>query len=427
MAQKYEVIQGFTTEKGLGRYDYNYLHNAPDIDKKIDDALQEFVPPVDTSLQNAGQSADSAATGKAIEQSLKDAKQYTDDQINSLEPPFILDKTLTQDGQVADAAAVGQAIEDIDEKLVDVIYADDEEAEDGVNLVDADTLGGEFPENFARVSQVQLLDEVVSERLASEFFNQEYIKENYATRNYVDATIDDKIVELSQGTTIELQGYATKDYVDNNIETKAAPAGYGLGDLINYKCANDSDIDNALISVINSLPDRHSFKRIVLSFTTTTNFSNGGGHYYADIFKLSTNYAIVTIKSYISGGRTMQRIWFEGELKPWEWVNPYMTPGVEYRTTERFGGEPVYTTLINVGETAVGGISTTTSISCRYIVRVGGRCGGYALPFINGTLDNEYSVWATAYNSSGKIKVAVECGRSTINNTALVQVWYTKV
>lgn len=32
-----------------------------------------------------------------------------------------------------------------------------------------------------------------------------------------------------------------------------------------------------------------------------------------------------------------------GVWQPWEWVNPPMVPGVEYRTTKRHNGKPVYT------------------------------------------------------------------------------------
>lgn len=34
-----------------------------------------------------------------------------------------------------------------------------------------------------------------------------------------------------------------------------------------------------------------------------------------------------------------------GEGYPWEWVNPPMEKGVEYRTVERYEGEPVFVTL----------------------------------------------------------------------------------
>lgn len=44
----------------------------------------------------------------------------------------------------------------------------------------------------------------------------------------------------------------------------------------------------------------------------------------------------------------LERI-FSGGWKPWEWVNPPMQLGDEYRTTERFNGKPVYAKLVDCG------------------------------------------------------------------------------
>jgi hypothetical protein len=46
-----------------------------------------------------------------------------------------------------------------------------------------------------------------------------------------------------------------------------------------------------------------------------------------------------------------------GGWQPWEWVNPPMLLGVEYRTTERYLGKPVYTKVI---EGSFSGAGTTT-------------------------------------------------------------------
>lgn len=126
---------------------------------------------------------------------------------------------------------------------------------------------------------------------------------------------------------------------------KKAPAGYGIGKLINFSVASDNDADSILIDQISSMEEQ-TFKRIVLSFANANSFTNGGGHYYTDIYKLSTNYAMITVKSYQNKGQTLQRVWFDGVLKPWEWVNPPMNRDVEYRTTERWGGYPVYKKLV---------------------------------------------------------------------------------
>jgi hypothetical protein len=43
------------------------------------------------------------------------------------------------------------------------------------------------------------------------------------------------------------------------------------------------------------------------------------------------------------------RYFYAGTYLDWEYVNPPMIVGVEYRTTERWDGKPVYTKLIDCG------------------------------------------------------------------------------
>lgn len=45
---------------------------------------------------------------------------------------------------------------------------------------------------------------------------------------------------------------------------------------------------------------------------------------------------------------------------PWEWVNPPMNPGVEYRTTERHRGSPVYAMVVNCGTLPNTGTKTVS-------------------------------------------------------------------
>ena len=48
-------------------------------------------------------------------------------------------------------------------------------------------------------------------------------------------------------------------------------------------------------------------------------------------------------------GAKLRRYNVDGTWYPWEWVNPPMQPGEEYRTTERYDGKPVYAKLIDFG------------------------------------------------------------------------------
>lgn len=47
-------------------------------------------------------------------------------------------------------------------------------------------------------------------------------------------------------------------------------------------------------------------------------------------------------------GYILKRVRFGGEWKPWEWENPPMLAGVEFRTTERWNSKPVYVKRISI-------------------------------------------------------------------------------
>jgi hypothetical protein len=94
----------------------------------------------------------------------------------------------------------------------------------------------------------------------------------FASKSYVGVEIA-KAQFNGANTNVDLSVFATKDDLNaidfpvDSINGKtgiveltaedvgAAPAGYGVGKLTNYSVANDEEIDNTLISVINSMGD----------------------------------------------------------------------------------------------------------------------------------------------------------------------------
>lgn len=138
------------------------------------------------------------------------------------------------------------------------------------------------------------------------------------------------------------------------------------------------------------------------------------------------DYYIEQLATYAN--QSAMRYYVDNAWSAWEWVNPPMTAGVEYRTVERWQGEVVYTALINCGTTVPGDhIYLTTAIKCSRIIKFTGECSGYALPFINGnSLTGSYTAYAGVYNHSGYISVRVYTGASVQADEALVRVWYTK-
>lgn len=111
MSQVNTIVKGFQTLQGTVQYDYESLKNKPDIEGKIQTALEEYKVDVDTTLKNAGEAADAKATGEKIAQAISKANAYTDEQLGSFK--VNVDTTLKKEGEAADAKAVGDAINNL--------------------------------------------------------------------------------------------------------------------------------------------------------------------------------------------------------------------------------------------------------------------------------------------------------------------------
>lgn len=116
------------------------------------------------------------------------------------------------------------------------------------------------------------------------------------------------------------------------------------------------------------------------------------------------------------------KVW--GTWKPDEWFNPPMQLGVEYRTTERWKGKPVYVQYVTlgsfpaVGEKWVGYPSTLTNIS--ELVRYSASTGANLCPYHDAS-NNIYNV------SPARTQAMVYCSDSSGSNyTIHLTLWYTK-
>lgn len=116
---------------------------------------------------------------------------------------------------------------------------------------------------------------------------------------------------------------------------------------------------------------------------------------------------------------------------PWEYINPPLKPGVEYRTTERYLGKPVYiktvqafssltgSDAVNICEVPVG--NADKCISC-----TGETDGKWSLPsdVIGGSNDHIY-IGAYAFDAN-TIKIYARTNRSGWPNAIRVTIKYTK-
>lgn len=134
-----------------------------------------------------------------------------------------------------------------------------------------------------------------------------------------------------------------KEQVRTNIN--AAPGGFGWGEEVPRRVSTAAEVDaitaNSVVRYANDSAnlvdgDSGSYTRYAIVVTYTVNATDKaqdvycyGGGAHGDVM--------------LHRGRS-GNTWL-----PWEWVNPPMLLGVEYRTTERYLGKPVYVKAVDCG------------------------------------------------------------------------------
>ena len=227
--------------------------------------------------------------------------------------------------------------------------------------------------------------------------------------------------DLAQSLTAAQQAQAR-----GNIA--AAPNGYGYGDNAHGFFANpDSDgsvatafFDGLLDQMGNGVTIRGSF----VDYPYIVDTANGGEY---ELLRGNASSAIATITIFGSGGAGPYRLTWTKYNNAWrapEWVNPPLALGVEYRTTERYLGKPVYCKLVNCGEiagdkTVAHGISSMS----RCIFAQGNYLGAILPMIVNRSLSDTRTVYISSVSNTA---ITIICGANITGGTCYVQVKYTK-
>ncbi len=170
---------------------------------------------------------------------------------------------------------------------------------------------------------------------------------------YIILERDDEPV--TPGTPLNAETFnGMRDEIDAALASKA-PAGFGYGEYRSISHWNDEDgtqLEANLDSFFNSVDKLDKVYRFKLVDYPACEASGQGG--FADIMCSDMSDGTprdITIVYYaLMGGVTIATkkkhagVWY-----PWEYVNPTMQLGVEYRTTERYMGKPVYYKLFDFG------------------------------------------------------------------------------
>ena len=215
----------------------------------------------------------------------------------------------------------------------------------------------------------------------------------------------------------QAQSLTTAQQAQARSNIAAAPGGYGLGtyaeaipdnaDLNDYRL--DGIYGSATTSTISSwanLPENWVPNEAVLS-----------------VAFLRQKYGIQKLYS-VSSRTQACRACANNIWKPWEYLNPPLALGVEYRTTERYLGKPVYCKLVNCGEiagdkTVAHGISSMS----RCIFAQGNYLGAILPMIVNRSLSDTRTVYISSVSNTA---ITIICGANITGGTCYVQVKYTK-
>ena len=184
-----------------------------------------------------------------------------------------------------------------------------------------------------------------------------------------------------------------------------APSGYGLGETSGMQTLTNW-------VGINDVATKPGWYKVALSL-------NGISGWTLRVDTDGTNIFQVYKAIYNGNEVVMHRHKTDGGWGEFEWDNPPMVVDVEYRTTERFLGSPVYTKLIDF-KGAVNGKEVETGIN--NVFRSAGLIGLTPIPYMGANKqDGDYSVW-----------VQIDAGKVTLYEkgfdgySTYLQLWYIK-
>lgn len=201
---------------------------------------------------------------------------------------------------------------------------------------------------------------------------------------------------------------AQKTQARGNID--AAPGGFGLGGVLADAPENSEGFADA------NLITATGFYRAV------RNVLYGGWHYIIHL-----NYDSATalqLAAYVSGevyGVREKRLNVWGE---WEHTNPPMELGVEYRTTERYLGKPVYYKSVDCGQIADNKQVEHGIVNMRDCISFQGLRGSMPMPSISN--NNLSDPWSYYVADVDRTKITLACGTKAAGGNCHVMLKYTK-
>lgn len=242
------------------------------------------------------------------------------------------------------------------------------------------------------------------------------------------ATIEEINVNGKQTEVIAFSHTAQEidEVVDKVPAVGAAPDGFGLGGIAGKTLTTIAEVDEFKVGGTAYVDFSGKSDRIegqafgILDCAATPRFfKQTFSFYYAQRGGLCKLERIFYIYSNVN--------W-----TPWEWVNPPMLSGEEYRTIERRFGIPVYTRMITADFNTPGVIRKTEiqNVGAKRLVGFSSSVDNWSIPtttYGGVTNDDGFIDCSARVNNDGSLCVyTVTKTRDLTSKQAVIQIWYTK-
>lgn len=202
----------------------------------------------------------------------------------------------------------------------------------------------------------------------------------------------------------------------------AAPDGFGLGGsatLLTSADNLDTLMKNGWFQYNSNNPPKGTLPTALESYASLIRVSVAGTTCIQEAFDPtdSGSHGVVL-------RRTVYGIGAGAKIYPWEYENPPMKTGQEYRTTERFWGRPVYYKIVDCGQIADNKQVEHGIVNMRECISSQGLRGGWPMPSIsNNNLSDPWSYYVADVN---RTKIILACGTSAAGGNCHVMLKYTK-
>ena len=257
---------------------------------------------------------------------------------------------------------------------------------------------------------------VVGGDFATKVEAQGYVTEHNQS---IDAHPDLRIAVAGSVRYDEAQSLTDDQKTQARGNIEAAPGGFGLGGEATYLSA-DTDLNN--------ITDNGWYQFGPNPIHAPTG-QDGWGGAYSPMFVNSRNSENLIQTIFCSNNVTyygcqIKRVCASGTWYPWEWINPPMQSGMEYRTTERFLGKPVYVKVVDCGvladnkEVAHGISNIDVCLSAS-----GLRRGVFIPQIYNHSLNDS---WTSYVANADRTNILLACGNDSAGVNCQVILKYTK-